>query len=545
MVIINSINLQNNHANQREIMSPRFVSKKIFSVLTAALLGLFLLFPPGGTNLGPAFFPNAEAGFFSNDLELFEEVVDLVGDKYVYAPDYKKMFTASIDEMVLALNDENISLKNESIGQSISKFDKNIRYTLGYNRENALETFKKAYYFLLEESEGKLGKDKLEMAAVTGLMGSLDPYSKYMDNDSLNRSMRDTEGKYGGLGMVITMKDNSLYVVKTIKNSPARRAGIQPDDIFEKVNGTIIEKTQISELADKLRGQPGTRITITLHRPSEKKEYSYTLNREVILLETVEYKTLKNSVGSIKITSFSKQTNNQLKEVLTKAKRDKVKGFILDLRDNPGGLLDQSVKIASHFLHPNRLIVYTQGREQTDRHEYKAKYQNSLHSMPVVILINQHSASAAEIVAGALRDSGKALIIGENSYGKGTVQTIFRTSDGSGIRLTTSKYYTPSGTDITSQGIVPEIHITEDHIPRNSLGVSEQSYTKLLQSNSVSEIKLKETQIRKFVAKNHSAALETPDPTFAFAKMLIENVSVANKKKTLEKARDLAANIHY
>ena len=231
--------------------------------------------------------------------------------------------------------------------------------------------------------------------------------------------------------------------------------------------------------------------------------------------------------------------------MLIKAKRDKVKGFILDLRDNPGGLLDQSVKIASHFLHRNRLIVYTQGREQTDRHEYKAKYQNSLHSMPVVILINQHSASAAEIVAGALRDSGKALIIGENSYGKGTVQTIFRTSDGSGIRLTTSKYYTPSGTDITSQGIVPEIHITEDHIPRNSLGISEQSHTKFLQSNSVSEIKLKETQISKFVAKNHSAALETPDPTFAFAKMLIENVSVANKKKTLEKARDLAANIHY
>jgi len=537
--------LQDNHANQRKIMSPRFASKKIFSVLTAALLGLFLLFPAGGTNLGPAFFPNAEAGFFSNDLELFEEVVDLVGDKYVYVPDYKKMFMASIDEMVQTLNDENISLKNEPIGQSISKFDKNIRYTLGYNRENALETFKKAYYFLLEESKGKLSKEKLEIAAVTGLMGSLDPYSKYMDSDSFNRSMRDTEGKYGGLGMIITMKDNHLYVVKTIKNSPARRAGIQPDDIFEKVNGTIIKKTQIPELADKLRGQPGTGITITLYRPSEKKEYSYNLNREVILFETVEYKTLKNSVGSIKITSFSRQTNNQLKEVLTKAKRDKVKGFILDLRDNPGGLLDQSVKIASHFLHRNRLIVYTQGREQTDRHEYKAKYQNSLHSMPVVILINQHSASAAEIVAGALRDSGKALIIGENSYGKGTVQTIFRTSDGSGIRLTTSKYYTPSGTDITSQGIVPEVHITEDHIPENSIGISEQSHTKFLQSTSASEIKLKETQISKFVAKNHSVALETPDPTFAFAKMLIENVSVANKKKTLEKARDLAANIHY
>ena len=537
--------MQDNHVNQREIMSPKFSSKKKLSALTVALFGLFLLFATGGPNLGSPFFSNAEAGFFSNDLDLFEEVVDLVGDKYVYAPDYKKMFVASIEEMVQALNDKNISLKNESIGQSISMFGKNIRYTLGYNRENALETFKKAYYFLLEESNGKLSKEKLEIAAVIGLMGSLDPYSKYMDSDSFNRSMRDTEGKYGGLGMVITMKDNRLYVVKTIKNSPARRAGIQPDDIFEKVNGTNIKKTQISELADKLRGQPGTEVTITLYRPSEKKEHSYTLNREVILLETVEYKTLKNSVGSIKITSFSRQTNNQLQEALTKAKRDKVRGFILDLRDNPGGLLNQSVKIASHFLHRNRLIVYTQGREQTDRHEYKATYQNSLHSMPVVILINQQSASAAEIVAGALRDSGKALIIGENSYGKGTVQTIFRTSDGSGIRLTTAKYYTPSGTDITSQGIVPEIHITDDHMPKNRIGKSEQSHTKLIQSTSVSEIKLKETQISKFVAKNHNAALKTPDPTFTFAKMLIENVSVANKKKTLKKARDLAANIHY
>ena len=523
----------------------RLAPKKIFSALTAVLLGLFLLFPAGGSHSTLTSLPNAEASFFSNDLELFEEVIGLVGDKYVYAPDYKKMFMASIDKMIRALADENISLENESTGQSISTFDKNIRHTLGYNRESALETFKKAYYFLLEKSEGKLSKKKLEIAAVTGLMDSLDPYSKYMNADSFNKSMRDTEGKYGGLGMIITMKDNRLYVVKTIKNSPAQRVGIQPDDIFEKVNGTNIEKIQISELADKLRGQPGTEVTVTLYRPSEKKKYSHTLNREIISIETVEYQTLKNKVGSIKITSFSKQTNDQLKEALTKAKQDKVKGFILDLRDNPGGLLEQSVKIASHFLYRNRLVVYTQGREQTDRDEYRAQYQNSLHSMPVVTLINQYSASAAEIVAGALRDSGKALIIGENSYGKGTVQTIFRTSNGSGIRLTTSKYYTPSGTDITSQGIVPEIHIMKDHIPKNSTGASEQANIQFLQSDSASTIKLKETQINEFIVKNHSAVLKTPDPTFAFAKILIENVSVANKKKTLEKARDLAANIHY
>jgi carboxyl-terminal processing protease len=375
-------------------------------------------------------------------------------------------------------------------------------------------------------------------------MDSLDPYSKYMDADSFEKSMRDTEGKYGGLGMVITMKDGRLYVVKTIKNSPARRAGIQPDDIFKEVDGISVEKTQISELADKLRGYPGTRVTVTLYRPSKKNNFSLALEREIISIETVEYKTLKNGVGSIKITSFSKRTNEQLKEALTKAKQDKAKGFILDLRDNPGGLLEQSVKIASHFLYRNSLVVYTQGREKSNRQEYRATYQNSLHSIPTVTLINQNSASAAEIVAGALRDSGKALIIGENSYGKGTVQTIFRTSNGSGIRLTTSKYYTPSGTDITSQGIIPEIYIMKDHILKNT-EMSEQSNIKFIPSESTSKIKLKGTKINEFILKNHNVVLENPDPTFAFANMLIENMPVASKKKTLDKARDLAANILY
>ncbi len=526
------------------IRLPRMPRKK-FPQFTAALLGLLLLLPIGALNPVPVSLPSAEGGFFSSDLELFEEVLDLVGDKYIYSPDYKKMFAASVDEMVRVLDDKSISLKNELTGQSISKFNKNIHYTLNYNREKSFETFKKIYFFLLEESGEKLSKEELEIAAVTGLMDSLDTYSKYMDADSFNKSIRDTEGKYGGLGMVITMKDKDLYVIKTIRNSPAQRAGILPDDIFKKVNGLTIEKTQISELANKLRGQPGSQVNLTLYRPSEKKEYSYTLKREVILVETVEYQTLKNNVGSIQITSFSRQTNDQLKEALTKAKEDKVKGFILDLRDNPGGLLDQSVKTASHFLYRDRLVVYTQGREQTDRKEYRSKYRNSLHLMPVVILINQYSASAAEIVAGALRDSGKALIVGENSYGKGTVQTIFRTSNGSGIRLTTSKYYTPSGTDITSQGIVPEVHIIKDHIPRNDINISDEPSIKLLQGRPTSAIELKGNQINEFITKHHSTVLKNSDPTFAFAKILIENVSVANKKKTLEKARDLAANIHY
>ncbi len=525
-------------------MNP-FSSRKIAALLTATLLGLFLLFPAGGGKPVSALLSTAEAGFFSNDLELFEEVVDLVGDKYVYPPDYKKMFMASIDEMVRTLDDENIITTDNPGGQTISRFDSSIHYQLNFNREHDLEAFKKIYYFLHEESKSKLSKEKLETAAVTGLMNSLDPYSQYMDAEVFGKSMRDTEGKYGGLGMVITMKDSRLYVVKTMKNSPAQRAGILPDDIFEKCNGEDISKTQISELADMLRGYPDTKVTISLHRQSDKRERTYTLTREIISIETVEYETLEDNIGSIKITSFSKQTNDQLKEALAKSKQDKVRGFILDLRDNPGGLLDQSVKVSSHFLYRNRLVVYTQGRESTDHNEYRAQYKNSLHFMPVIILINEYSASAAEIVAGALRDSGKALIIGENSYGKGTVQTIFRTSDGSGLRLTTSKYYTPSGTDITAHGIIPEIRIIQDYIPEEGSQAEEKSKIESPQFDSGSLIKLKESEVKNYIQKKNYTTEESADPTFQFAKMVIKNVAVANKKKTLEKARELAANIHY
>ena len=525
-------------------MNP-FSSRKIAALLTATLLGLFLLFPAGGGKPVSALLSTAEAGFFSNDLELFEEVVDLVGDKYVYPPDYKKMFMASIDEMVRTLDDENITTTDNPGGQTISRFDSSIHYQLNFNREHDLEAFKKIYYFLHEESKSKLSKEELETAAVTGLMNSLDPYSQYMDAEVFGKSMRDTEGKYGGLGMVITMKDSRLYVVKTMKNSPAQRAGILPDDIFEKCNGEDISKTQISELADMLRGYPDTKVTISLHRQSDKRERTYTLTREIISIETVEYETLEDNIGSIKITSFSKQTNDQLKEALAKSKQDKVRGFILDLRDNPGGLLDQSVKVSSHFLYRNRLVVYTQGRESTDHNEYRAQYKNSLHFMPVIILINEYSASAAEIVAGALRDSGKALIIGENSYGKGTVQTIFRTSDGSGLRLTTSKYYTPSGTDITAHGIIPEIRIIQDYIPEEGSQAEEKSKIESPQFDSGSLIKLKESEVKNYIQKKNYTTEESADPTFQFAKMVIKNVAVANKKKTLEKARELAANIHY
>ena len=215
-----------------------------------------------------------------------------------------------------------------------------------------------------------------------------------------------------------------------------------------------------------------------------------------------------------------------------------MKGFILDLRENPGGLLTQSVKVASHFLFKGRMVVYTQGRATDDYHEYRGLYKDSLHQVPVAIIINQYSASAAEIVAGALRDSGKALIIGENSYGKGSVQTIFRLSDGSGLRLTTSKYYTPSGVDITEHGIVPEIHIINDIAGEE---IQNQDKVGPIQSS----LNLKASSLNKFFEKQGVTLNTEHDSTVELALRILRNTTVASKRRSMEKAREIAANINY
>ncbi len=507
--------------------------------LPALIIGIYALLSlvnlPGLTS----FQGTANAGFFNNDLEVFEEVIDLVAEKYVYPPDHKKLFTAAIEGMIKEADNKELTLtKNPGIN-TVTYKNRSTSYKLTYDKNHDWNELQKVYYFLHDQSSNTATKKNLEKSAIEGIIGSLDTYSQYMDKDSFEKSMRDTEGKYGGLGMVITMKDNRLYVVKTMKNSPAQRAGIQADDSFVSVSGKDITDMQIEELADLLRGYPDTKVTLTLLRPSEKRKKTYTLTREIILINTVEYETLDSHIGYLKISSFSKQTEKQLNEGLKQAKEDGVKGFVLDLRNNPGGLLTQSVKVSSHFLFKGRMVVYTQGRGEDDYHEYRGLYKDSLHQVPVAVLVNQYSASASEIVAGALRDSGKALIIGENSYGKGSVQTIFRLSDGSGLRLTTSKYYTPSGTDITEHGIVPEIHIINDIAGGEEVPATDK--TGPIQSS----LNLKVSNLNKFFEKQNITLSMDHDATVELALRILKNTTIASKKKSMEKAREIAANINY
>jgi len=480
----------------------------------------------------------AHAGFFNNDLETFEEIINLVANKYVYSPDHKKLFFAAIKQMVKTADSPNVTLTSNPSGSTVTSNKKTTRFFLNYDMSHDMDELQKVYYFLHEESKISLPKKDLELAAIRGIMGSLDTFSQYLDKSAFENSMRDTEGKYGGLGMVITMKDNRLFVVKTMDDSPAREAGIIGDDSFLKVNGKEIKGMQIQELANLLRGHPETNVTLTMYRPSEEKEYTRTLTRRIILINTVEYESLNNYIGYLKINSFSKLTEKQLKKYLEQAKEEGIKGFILDLRGNPGGLLRQSVKVASYFLYKGQMIVYTKGRSKTDYREYRSLYKKSFYKMPVVVLINQYSASASEIVAGALRDSGNALLVGENSYGKGSVQTIFRISNGSGVKLTTSKYYTPSGADITKNGIAPEIKIIND--------ITDEP-TSLTNGKKTlgTALKLKASSLKTFFEKQGVELNKTRDATVEFARRILKNSNIANKKKSLEKAREIASNINY
>ncbi|MDH5790459.1 MAG: S41 family peptidase, partial [Nitrospinota bacterium] len=306
---------------------------------TLFVLLAFFLASPASFQSGIFQTPPAHAGFFDDDLDIFDEVLELVADNYVYPPDFKKLFTAATDAMVKTAEKENLTVTSTQSGKTLEANGKKFSYQLSFNKDKNMQALQGIYDFVSREYKGKISKKDLEKAGVNGLMGSLDPYSLYMDKEEFEASMRDTEGQYGGVGMVITLVDNRLTVVRVIKGSPSDRAGILPDDIITRVDKQEIKGMQIHELAAKLRGYPNTQVDIDVYRPSTKVTQLTTLTREIISIETVQYKYLGDQTGYIRISSFSKKTNDQLENAFEKAEQDGVQAFVLDLRDNPGGLL--------------------------------------------------------------------------------------------------------------------------------------------------------------------------------------------------------------
>ena len=295
----------------------------------------------------------------------------------------------------------------------------------------------------------------LVQGAIRGMLSTLDPHSAYMTPEMFKEMQVETKGEFGGVGIQIGVKENRLAVIAPIEGTPAYRAGIKPGDFIIKVNDEPTKDLTLMDAVQKMRGPKGSKINLTIQREGTPDPLQFTLIRDTIKIESVKSKVLDN-IGYVRLTQFQESTGRDLGKVLKQFKDQKLQSTILDLRNNPGGLLTASVEVSEQFLPGGKLVVYTKGRE-SKKDEWIAKGKDQMDDSPMIILINEGSASASEIVAGALQDYGRAVIVGTTSFGKGSVQTILPLGDGSGLRLTTAKYYTPKGRSIQSTGITPDI----------------------------------------------------------------------------------------
>ncbi len=341
------------------------------------------------------------------------------------------------------------------ISQSSSAKNNNTLYEKLDLFSDVLEKINKEYVKDVDQSE-------VIDAAINGMLQSLDSFSSYMSPESFKNMNVDTKGEFGGLGIEITMEKGFVKVISPMEDSPADRVGIKPGDYIIKINDKQVKGLNIMEAVNLMRGKVGTSIKITIRREDVDDDLSFTIVRDIIKVREVT-SAIKEEVGYLRLRAFNEQSSDQLLSKikdLSKTNKD-IKGYILDLRNNPGGLLSQAVKISDAFLDSGE-IVSIRGRNKDDIKIYTAKKGDVLNGKPLVVLINRGSASASEIVSGALKDHKRAILLGEKTFGKGSVQTIIPLKDKGGLRLTTAKYYLPSGTSISEIGVEPDISVKEN-----------------------------------------------------------------------------------
>ena len=299
-------------------------------------------------------------------------------------------------------------------------------------------------------------------SAINGLLQSLDPYSAYLSPENFEEMQTETSGEFGGLGIEVSMEAGVVKAITPLDDTPASRAGLKAGDYIVKINNTQVQGKTLTEAVEIMRGPVGSDIELTVRRRGVKKALTFTLTREIIEIQSVKSDLLDKNIGYLRLTSFNENSAQQIKKRINNLNNEKkLKGFILDLRNNPGGLLSQAIKITDYFL-DNGEIVSTKSRKASENRKWFARDGDLTGGKPLIVLINYGSASASEIVAGALKDHKRAIILGENSYGKGSVQSIIPLRNEGAIRLTIAKYYLPSGTSISEVGVTPDIEINEE-----------------------------------------------------------------------------------
>ena len=318
-----------------------------------------------------------------------------------------------------------------------------------------LEKINKEYVDEINQSESM-------DSAINGLLQSLDPYSAYMSPKILEQMQTETSGEFGGLGIEVSMEAGVVKVISPIDDTPASKAGLKAGDYIVKINNIQVQGKSLAEAVDLMRGPVGSGIELTVRRRGEKKALKFNITREIIEIQSVKSEILENNIGYIRLTSFNENSSDQIEKQIKKLKKNQnLNAFILDLRNNPGGLLSQAITISDFFL-DNGEIVSTKSRKKSENRKWFAKKGDITDGKTLLVLINYGSASASEIVAGALKDHKRAIIVGENSYGKGSVQSIIPLKNKGAIRLTVAKYYLPSGKSISEVGVRPDIEINEE-----------------------------------------------------------------------------------
>lgn len=323
---------------------------------------------------------------------------------------------------------------------------------------------KKSY---VEEVDTK----KLIYGAINGMLSSLDPHSSFMPPDTYKEMKIDTKGAFGGLGIEISIKDGVLTVISPIEDTPAFKAGIKAGDQILKIDEKFTKDLNINDAVKRMRGVKGTKVTLTIMREGFEKPKEFPLMRDIIQVKSVRSTLMDGGYAYVRIAQFQEKTDEDLIKALKALKeqnKGELKGLVMDLRNDPGGLLDQAVRVADHFVPEGQMIVYTEGREKDSKMQFTAKKGGKESSYPIVVLINGGSASASEIVAGALQDHKRAIVMGTQSFGKGSVQTIIPLSDDSGLRLTTARYFTPKGRSIQAKGITPDIVVERVELPKET-----------------------------------------------------------------------------
>ena len=345
------------------------------------------------------------------------------------------LLSLNISKYVFAANDENIYKKIDLFSEVLDKINK--EYVEDINQGEVMD------------------------AAINGVLQSLDPYSAYMSPESFQNMQTETSGEFGGLGIEVSMESGVIKVISPIDGSPAYEVGVKAGDYIVKINDHQVQGKTLTEAVDLMRGPVGSDIEITVRRKGVKKAIIFKITREIIKIQSVKSKKIDNSIGYIRLTAFNENSSFQIKKIINEFVKDKnIKGYILDLRNNPGGLLSQAIKIADFFL-TNGEIVSTKSRKESENRRWFANKGDIIDGKVLIVLINYGSASASEIVAGALKDNKRAILLGENTYGKGSVQSIIQLKNNGAIRLTISKYYLPSGESISEVGVTPDIEVAE------------------------------------------------------------------------------------